>query len=119
MLYEDHYAKMADLLGHVEPDPFGMIFKSRFVRFHSPLGIHGLVSMDSANKLEFLAIQVLDKRKGNFRKFVSACKSRVNCICIWHVWNPILVPVLERYGFHPACQNENGEIIEGWEWKKD
>ena len=106
-----------DLLGAVTPDPVGMMLGTGYMRFASPLGVDGLVRTNSTKKLELLAVVSTEEGKGNFRRFIAACKERYACICVWEDWNPLLAPMLERYGFKPARQMEwDGEWVSGWQW---
>lgn len=115
---ENHYLPVMDLLGSMKPDPVSKAFKTDYERFESPMKIAGLVRMRSPRKLEFLAILSIEPGKGNFRRFLEACKERTDCICFWEILSPVMKSMLERYGFEPARTYELKEEITGMQWCK-
>src|SRR5213596_3527911 len=108
------------LLGVLTHDPVGMVLGTGYMRFSSPFGIDGLVRTHSKNKIEFLAVVSLHEGKGNFHRFIDACKERYETICIWHDWNPAIGQMAKRWGFKPETQMECcGEMVSGWQWDRN
>lgn len=99
--------------------PYAVFLGTGYGRFESPFGIHGLARIKTPGKLELLAVAANEQGKGNFRKFIAACKECYDCICIWECWNPLLDEILPRYNFWHAQQIDNdGERVKGWRWSK-
>jgi len=84
--------------------------------FKSAQGIDGLMRI-KGHDLELLAVTAGDPGKGQFRRFVAACKQKHDSICIWAIWNDDLPAILRRYGFRPHSIHEpDGELLEGYLW---
>ncbi len=104
---------------HSAPDPVGMVLGTRFNRFVSRTGIDGLAKENGYGRLDILAVHARTPGNCQFTKFIKACKQNYKTICIWHVDNPFLPSVLERYGFEPALEVSglaDGEILIGYRW---
>lgn len=56
---------------------------------------------------------------GQFRRFVAACQNAYPAIYVWEDWNPMLGPMLERYGFVRCTTTEDGEDLVGLKWERN
>jgi hypothetical protein len=101
-----------------EPDEVGKILGTGFMRFQTDIGVDGLATEDG-EKFELLAVRAMFVRHGRFREFIRQLKEHYKTICVWHPDNPILPPVLERYGFKPDLKiMGDGEVVKGYRWDK-
>src|SRR5438094_739910 len=86
------------ILGTRIPDWASMTLVTGYFRFKSAIGVKGLAK-DDAVRLDLLAVQSTNPGTGQFKRFIEAAKQEYQIICVWHDWNPMLGPMLERYGF--------------------
>lgn len=98
------------------PDPIGVMLGTGYHRFEHASGIEGLARV-IGDQLDVLAVISPNPGKGQFREFIGAAKRAFRTVAVWEVWNPIIGPALQRYGFTPAqCVETDGEINRGWQW---
>lgn len=113
-------AKSLTCLGTITPDPVGQALKTGMDRFSSPWGVDGLCRVVGV-RVDILAIASQTPGKGQLRSFITALKGQFKHIRVMHIDNPILVPILARYGFVPFQDVESiegeTEFITGMEWK--
>ena len=108
---------MHAILGPTETDPLAQMLGTGFCRFHSPLGIKGL-ARENPGKLELLAVDATHPGTGQFREFVKQLKNCYPVICVWFDWNPLVGPMLARYGFTKHSEiDSRGETLEGWKYE--
>lgn len=106
------------LMGQFEPDPVGEMLGTWYMKFQSPTGIGGLAKW-SDERLDLLAVHASFKGKGQFREFIRIAKHRFKTICVWEDMNPIMGPMLRRYGFSPETEIQGwGEAVSGWRWDR-
>lgn len=108
-------------LGPTMIDPIGAKLGTGYLRFASPVGIHGLAKV-TGKSLELLAVDALRPGNGHFTAFLNLCKLECDKIFVWHVTSEILHDCLPRHGFRPwqerqLCQGE-WEHLEGYRWDK-
>ena len=111
----------ARIAGKLERDLIGMVIhegKEPFVRFASPLKIHGLGKFTPDRK-DLLAVDADRPGNGDFRKFIAEAKKEWATICVWFVQNDILAAALSRYGFGKEIElSGDGEVLEGMRWDR-
>ncbi len=101
-----------------EPDLWGTILGTGFMRFESTCRIDGLAKVDG-DRLELLAVHSPLRGQGNFRQFVKLAKSQFREIRVLHISRDWLSDALARYGFiNFALQDERGEMITGMIWSE-
>lgn len=101
----------------ITPDPMGLILETGFDKFVSRFFIEGLLRFPEPGKIEILAVVSTMPGHGHFHAFIDALKKEYKTVCIWFDENPILGPMLARYGFHPECDIDGrGEVLRGWRW---
>lgn len=100
-----------------KPDPVGMALNTGYMRFTYANGIHGLAKINPDRSLSVLAIGSEQEGKGHCRAFFAAAKERFPAVHVWHADNPILEAALERWGFVPAEEWDQGVLVNGWSWK--
>lgn len=106
------------ILGVVCEDLAGTLLGTEYVRYRSPSGVHGLAKWNDS-RLDLLAVFAKRPGTGQFRRFIGICKASFDTVCVWEVWNPILGPILSKYGFSPETEVQgDGEILTGWRWDK-
>lgn len=99
-----------------EPDPYGVILGTGYMRFTTDIGIDGLAKING-DRLDVLAVHAETPGKGQFRKFIEECKNNFREICVWEDFNPIVGVALKRYGFEPTMEVEfGGVIVDGWRY---
>lgn len=103
-------AKRSELLGSIRPDPIGSYLGSPFVRFNSPLGIHGLMRVNG-DRLELLAVNAWIPDTGQLRAFMRHAETLFDSILVMDVMNPFLPRVLMRWGYAP-------ESVDNFLWSK-
>lgn len=107
---------MHAMLGPTQPDTWGEILGTGFMRFRSSCGISGLArEIDGA--LHLLVVETINPGQGQFRSFITCAKVNYRAIYVWQVWNPWLPAVLERYGFSEASMILDGELLTGYVWQ--
>lgn len=105
-------------LGELQPDGVSLILGTGMSQFVSPYGVAGLAKITD-KRVDILAVQAAIPGTGQFRRFIHECKKEFDFIGIWAIFNPVLISILHRYGFHPYQDVfVGGEIIEGMVWKK-
>lgn len=92
-----------------------MMLGTHFCRFQSATGVKGLAK-DDAVRLDLLAVESSSPGTGQFKRFIEVAKQQYQIICIWHDWNPMLRPMLERWGFRRYSEQWNGEDLIGLRW---
>ena len=105
------------VLGLVTVDPIAAILGTPYQRFSSPFGIDGL-AWSVPSRLDLLAVSATIPRTGQFRRFIRGAQAEYETICVWEVWNHDLAEALVRYGFQPAEEEQNGEILRGFRWDR-
>lgn len=101
----------------VTPDPVGQVLQTGFNKFVSRFFIEGLMKEPQPGKIEILAVVSTMPGHGHFHAFIEALKREYTTVCVWFDDNPILGPMLARYGFHPETDIDGrGEILRGWRW---
>lgn len=103
------------ILGARSPDWAADVLGTGYNRFESPLGVKGLAK-DDAVRLDLLAVESTTPGTGQFKRFIKAAKQEYQIIWIWLDWNPILGPILERYGFRRYSEQWNDEELIGLRW---
>ena len=68
------------------PDPVGVILRTGYFRFESPLGVSGLAKV-IGRELDILVVIAEQKGTGQFRRFIEDCKTRFDSISILEDWN--------------------------------
>lgn len=106
---------MSAVLGIMEPDPISMELGTGYLRFHSPCGVRGLAK-ENKGRLDILAVESQTPGTGEFKAFIEGCKAQYSIICVWLTWNPLVGPILERWGFRRVTEWHIDENIEGWRW---
>lgn len=111
-------AHVIELLGRLEVCPIGQILGTGYWRFFSPWGIDGLAKWQE-DRLDLLAVAANAPGRGHFREFIKQAQKRFRTICIWHDMNPIVAPMLVRYGFAAETEIQgDGEVVPGWRWDR-
>lgn len=110
---------MNPVLGHTEPDFVGQLLGTGYQRFRSPTGCEGLAK-EKDNRLDVLAVVATTEKTGQFRNFVAMAQEQYQTICVWHDWNPVIGPALERYWFTPETEIDGltNEKMVGWRWDR-
>lgn len=104
------------ILGDIRPDPCGIMLSTGYQRFRSPSGIQGLAKW-SDDRLDILVVYTDVRGAGRFRDFIAAAKRERRTVCVWDVWNPVVVGSLMRYGFTRETDIQgDGEVVEGFRW---
>lgn len=108
-----------EVFKHECPDLAGQILGTGYNRFVSHCGIDGLAK-ENGDRLNLLAVGSSNPGTGQFRNFIAECKRFYKTICIWECWNPILPPILERYGFKSETEIQgDGEVLDGYRWDSE
>jgi len=108
-----------NVLGETWPDPFSKALGTNMDRFLSPTGVRGLARMDDSH-LILLAVDAIEPGTGQFKAFIKQAKRECSAISVWHVFNPMLIKVLKRYGFKYRVETDQntGERIPAYRWRK-
>ena len=103
------------VLGELTPDPISVLLGTGFVRFASPTGMNGLAKVHG-ERLDILALDATAPGTGQLRAFIDQAKREFDTICVWHVWNPLLDGILQRFGFRACVEIDRdiGEPLEGY-----
>lgn len=106
------------VLGQMRPSFLSTIpaFDTGFDEFDTPT-MHGLARV-VGNHLDILAIDAHVPGRGDCGRFLAECIESYERVRILFIGNPQLDQMLRRRGWEPFVAYEDGEIIEGRQWKK-
>ena len=105
-------------LGIITPDPMVKMLGPGYMSFASPFGIKG-AARESANRVDLLALASDGEGTGHFRAFIRHCQATYDTVCVWEVWNNALRAALRRYGFQPAWDADQLDmLLRGWRWDR-
>lgn len=107
--------KPHDVLGVMRPHPVSVLLGTGYLEFASPLGVYGLAKRNG-NGVNFLAVCAEHQGRGDFRRFVEACKETFAWLRIVEVCNKELAAALERYGFKAERWTDKGETVDAFYW---
>lgn len=105
----------ASVLGPLHDDPIGKLIGSPFMRFESPLGIHGLAVVTDS-RLDLLA--VLAVKRGSWGKFIEQAQREFSTICLLEVMNGAFGERLKMAGFEEFTEFHvrTKEMVTGLRW---
>jgi hypothetical protein len=109
--------KVPPVIGRLRPC---RTYLTGFGEYRSPTGIHGLAKADLQKKeLQLLVVMATRPGTGQFREFMTQCKTAYDHIRFWDVFARQLVNCLPRYGFERGWDlDPEGKKAEVWDWHK-